>query len=284
LAKRGLTKVVAKVNDHYTYHWSLNMRQNILYNNEYRLSYAEYSDKNGFPILTQHGLIASIDDYQLLDRLIRAGARLICIARPGYGESSFYEMNSFAEWGEIVSPLIERLGIRQFDVFGSSSGAPYSYSIGYRFPDKVRNIYIFSGIPALYDENILSMWPYPALKDGSIADLEDLSRQLFFSNLSADDLARNDIRDSMMNNCFGVAQDLKLRFVDWGFRLQDVREKVFMHHSKCDDNVPVQSAVRTAELLPNCELELTETGPHFSEEAFDDFIKNTILKNSEFKD
>jgi hypothetical protein len=114
--------------------------------------------------------------------------------------------------------------------------------------------------------------------DKSMAEIEALAHELIFSNLTKDDLARNDIRDSSMHNGFGVAQDLMLRSKDWGFLLSDVTEKVFMHHSKQDDSVPFKTAVRTAELLPNCELELAETGPHFSNEALDDFIRATIGK------
>jgi hypothetical protein len=43
--------------------------------------------------------------------------------------------------------------------------------------------------------------------------------------------------------------------------------------------VPFEAAVRTSELLPNCELELVETGPHFSLEALDDFVEKTVLAN-----
>jgi hypothetical protein len=75
----------------------------------------------------------------------------------------------------------------------------------------------------------------------------------------------------------GVAQDLRVRFMDWGFCLADVKTQVFIRHSKCDDAVPFQTAERTAELLPNCQLELMETGPHFSRDALDDFIQTTIL-------
>ncbi len=253
------------------------MRQKMTYKDGNSLSYAEYGDRQGYPILIQHGLIASIEDDDLFDRLIRQNTRLICIARPGYGESSPYVMNGFAEWAEIVAPLVHELGLAQFDVLGMSSGAPYSYALGYGFPEKAHNIYIFSGMPALYDEIALSHWPYPMAKDKTIAEMEDLARELFFSNVTAEDLQKADIRDSMMHNCFGVAQDLRLRSMDWGFRLSDVKAKVFMRHSKQDDNVPFATAVRTAELLPACQLELTETGPHFSAEALDDFIEKTIV-------
>lgn len=254
------------------------MKQILTYKNGLHLSYAEYGHKNGYPILVQHGLIASIDDYNLFERLLETNLRLICVARPGYGASSPDVMGSFADWAALIAPLVEKLNLTQFDLLGMSSGAPYSYSIGQGFPDKVRNIFIFSGIPALYDEKVLSDWPYEVIRNKSIADLQNLAHELFFSNLSSEDLKKNDIRDSLMNNAFGVAQDLALRFTDWGFRLSDVNGKVFMRHSKCDDGVPFNTAVRTSELLPDCQLELLETGPHFSKEALDDFIKETMIK------
>jgi pimeloyl-ACP methyl ester carboxylesterase len=243
------------------------------------LSYAEYGDRNGFPILIQHGLIASIEDYDLFDRLLHLKTRLICIARPGYGESTPYLLGSYAEWAEILMPLILDLDLPRFDVLGMSSGAPYAYAIPWRFPQAARNIYIFSGLPALYDEIVLSQWPFPAIRDQEISDLENLAKDLFFSWVKPDDLKKNDVRDSMMNNCFGVAQDLRLRFMDWGFFLDKIDHKVFMQHSKTDDSVPYGTAVRTSQLLPHCTLELSETGPHFSPEALDEFFKETVARN-----
>jgi pimeloyl-ACP methyl ester carboxylesterase len=252
------------------------MKKKIEYQEGKVLSYTDYGAPNGYPILIQHGLIASIEAVDLFDRLIRNHARVISVARPGYGESTPYEMRSYAEWGEIVTPLVSDLGLAQFDILGISSGAPYGYALGYHFPEKVHNIFIFSGIPALYDELVLADWPHPPLLNQSMAELENLAQELFFQNLTAEDLHKSDIRDSMMNHYFGVAQDLKLRFLDWGFRLSAVKANVFMRHSKSD--LPYTTAIRTAQLLPHCDLELTETGPHFSEEALDDFIEKTMIK------
>jgi hypothetical protein len=162
-----------------------------------------------------------------------------------------------------------------------SSGAPYSYAIGHRYPEKARNIYIFSGIPALCDKEILSRWPYEMKADASLAELEAVAHNLFFSQLSQKELEKNDIRDSMMNNCFGVAQDLRLRCTDWGFRLQDIRENVYMQHSKEDEAVPFLTAYLTSKLLPNCRLETRAYGEHFSPEILDEFIKNVIAGNLE---
>jgi len=251
----------------------------ITYQNGLQLSYAEYGDKRGYPILIQHGLIASINDYDLFDRLIRRGVRLICIARPGYGESSPYLLESYAEWAELVSLVMEELHLPRFGVFGISSGAPYGYSIGSKFPEKLGSLFILSGMPALYDDVVRSYWPYEPIRDLRIASLEDLAHQLFFANLTEADMKRNDIKDSLMNQGFGVAQDLRLRFMDWGFRLSGVKSRVFMQHTKTDEAVPFRAAVRTAELLPNCHLDLLETGAHFSQDVLDAYIEEIILPN-----
>jgi len=257
------------------------MKEKIIDEHGGQLSYAEYGDRQGFPILVQHGLIASIDEYDLFERLVRAKARIICIARPGYGESTPRLMNSYAEWAEIVVALVRNLGLTRFDILGMSSGAPYGYALGNGFPRQVRNIYIFSGMPALYDEDVLSAWPYGMTKNGKIEDMEKLAHELFFSKLTTDDLKNQNVRDSMNNKGFGVAQDLRLRGMAWGFCLGDVKAPVFMRHSKRDDAVPFKTAVRTAELLPNCEMELLESGPHFSNEALDDFIRDVIVRHLE---
>jgi pimeloyl-ACP methyl ester carboxylesterase len=255
------------------------LKQKLTYKNGIPLSYLDIGDTNGYPVLVQHGLIASIDDYDLFDRLLQQHIRLICMARPGYGDSSPYPLDHYAEWGSIVSQLVEELNLESFDVLGISSGAPYAYSIGYKIPEKVGSLFILSGLPALYDEEVLAEWPYGPLPDMNMADLEELAYKLFFSHLSKDDLQRNDIRDSLMNQGFGVAQDLRLRFRDWGFRLSDVHGKVYIRHSKADDSVPFLTAVRVSELLPDCRLELMESGPHFSKEVLENFIEGTMLPN-----
>ncbi len=245
------------------------MKKTTLYKNGHCLSYADYGNPAGFPILIQHGLIASIKDEHLFQRLADTGARLISPARPGYGESSPYEMKNVREWGEIVSGLADELGLSKFDVFGISSGAPYSYAIGHVLPNRVRNIFILSGIPALFDEKVQSFWPYPITRNATLAEMQKLARELFFSQVTEEDLKKDDVRESMMYDCFGIGLDLKIRGVDWGFQLSEVRSKVYMRHSKTDN---LAAAEITAKLLPSCRLEIRENDPHFSQEVLDDFI------------
>jgi pimeloyl-ACP methyl ester carboxylesterase len=253
------------------------VKHTVEYQNGNVLSYAEYGNRTGYPILVQHGLIASINEYHLFDRLVEAGHHLICTARPGYGQSSPYQMANMAEWGKIVSILVDDLGLARFDVLGVSSGAPYSYAIGYQIPDKARDIYIFSGTPALYDDRVLAFWPYPIERNAGIAEMAKVAKDVFFPNVTDKDLLGDDIRDSMMNDCFGIAQDLRLRCMDWGFVLPEVVQAVYMEHSRTDREVPFTAAEMTAKMMPNCQLEVRE-GEHFSKETLDRFIRNTMLR------
>jgi pimeloyl-ACP methyl ester carboxylesterase len=248
----------------------------VQYKNDYSLSYTEYGDPSGYPVLIQHGLIASIQPTHLFDRLLKLGTRLICIARPGYGDSSPYILKNIGEWADIVSVLIDHLELAQFDILGMSSGAPYSYAIGCKFPAKVRNIFILSGIPAMYADEVLAFWPWEVKKDARIAEMQKLAYELFFSHCSPADLQNDDIKDSLRNDCFGLAQDFKLRCVDWGFNCSDVKPHVWMRHSRADDSVPFVTAEITSRLLANCTLDIRETDVHFSNEVLDEFIRTVM--------
>ena len=81
----------------------------------------------------------------------------------------------------------------------------------------------------------------------------------------------------MRNDCFGIAQDLKLRCVDWGFKLSDIKAPVSMEHSQTDRDVPLITAQMTAQLLPHCQFEIRE-GEHFSEDTLKRFIRNRLLR------
>lgn len=255
------------------------MKRSITYQQGQVLSYAEYGDKTGYPILIQHGLIATITEVALFQRLLDSGARLLCLARPGYGDSSPYPLHNIAEWAVIVTRLVEELGLPHFDVLGMSSGAPYSYALGYYLPTQVRNVFIFSGTPALYDEQILAAWPYPTNKEATLAELQTVAYELFFAHLSPAERTQPAVQDSLRHGCFGIAQDLKLRSADWGFTLAQVTPRVYMRHSKADTAVPFVTAAMTAKLLPHCQLEVREDEVHFSDALLDDFIQTVMVSH-----
>ncbi|HPH94655.1 MAG TPA: alpha/beta fold hydrolase [Anaerolineaceae bacterium] len=241
------------------------------------LSYTEMGKPDGFPIIIHHGLIASISGIFIFEKLAAAGVRLICPARPGYGESSPFCLKNVAEWGHVAAELVKALELDRFDVLGISSGAPYSYAAAWRLPKQIRHVYILSGTPALYAAQVQACWPYPLSQKATLPEMQALARDLFFTGLTSEAYETDDIRDSMMNEAFGVGQDLLIRCQDWGFSLSGVTAPVFMRHSRADEAVPFMTAEITAGLLPACRLEIRENEPHFSRAVLDDFIQTGII-------
>ena len=248
------------------------------YNDNNVLAYNDFGNIEAFPILIQHGTMASIKDIGLFKSLSKV-ARIICIARPGYGESSPYILHNILEYGEIVAKLVEELKIKQFDVIGSSAGAIYGYAIAKACFDKIRKIFVYSGAPALYDMEVQKNWPYPISNEISVEDSQKIAFEVFFSRFTEQEKELDCIKDSMANNCFGEGQNIRLRFKDWGFTLSEVKAKVYMQHNKTDEVLPYILAEKTAKLLNDCELELLEGGNHFTEEGFESFIQNIVIKN-----
>ncbi len=238
------------------------------------IAISEIGETDGKPIVVNHGMIASIRDDYFFDGLVKNGFRVISCARPGYGLSTAFEMKNVKEWGMIVEEVMKQRGITEFDVLGISSGAPYSYAIASVIPYKVRNVYIFSGTPALNVREVAELWPYPLNTEATIAELQGIAKGLFF----ADGVDQNDngAVDAAKNECFGIALDLKLRCHDWGFVLGEIKNRVYMEHGISDNSVPYETAEITAGMLGNCILHKRKPGGHFSRGMLDDFIRDMI--------
>lgn len=248
----------------------------ILDRDGHALAYEDDGPRDGPVVLVQHGLIASIRERALFVGLVARGARVIHIARPGYGDSTPVVLPTLGAWGDLVAPLVDALALEAFDVLGISSGAPYGYAIARCFPQRARRLFILSGTPALYAPSVQALWPYPLNRDAALPELQALAERLFFAHLSAEQLLAADVRDSRRNDCFGIALDLALRSRDWGFALSVVATPTFMRHSRADESVPFATAELTAALLPDCRLEARAAEPHFSPAILDDFIATTI--------
>ncbi len=133
-----------------------------------------------------------------------------------------------------------------------------------------------SGIPALYDEKVQAHWPFDIQEDADLAEMQQLAHQIFFSSLTEEDLKNDAVLDSMKHDCFGIGLDLRIRCVDWGFKMEDIKNNVYMRHSRADNSVPFITAQITSELLPNYQLDIRANDTHFSQEVMNDFVK-TIM-------
>lgn len=251
------------------------MAKTILEVDNQKIAIDDYGDQNGKVLVINHGMIASIYDESLFDMLINLGYRIVAAARPGYGKSSVFQLKNIAEWGEITEKILDQLGISTCSVFGISSGAPYAYALGQRSL-KVRNIYILSGIPALYMEEIQQNWPFPVNNETKLEELQQIAKDIFFGNGYQLNSADQNMTDSYKNNCYGIALDLYLRTKDWGFLVNDIRQNVFMEHTQDDASVPFICAEQTRKQIKNCTFIKKVSGGHFSEALLNDFIANVV--------
>lgn len=235
----------------------------------------DYGSQNGKVLVVNHGMIASIYDESLFDTFLEYGYRLIFIARPGYGQSSVFQMVNIGEWGILVDKVLNQLTISSCSVLGISSGAPYSYALG-KSSEKIKNIYILSGTPALYLDNIQKEWPFPVNNDATITEFQKLAKDIFFGKEYLPNGTNINQDDSYKNDCYGIALDLYLRTKKWGFLLEEIEKSVFMEHMKDDSSVPFICAELTKKNLKKCIFTRKESGGHFNQTILNDFFMKVI--------
>jgi pimeloyl-ACP methyl ester carboxylesterase len=115
-----------------------------------RLSYAEWGDPGGRPLLYFHGWPGSRVEARLGDEAGRAkGIRFIAIDRPGMGLSDFQHRRTFVDWPDDVLQLAASLGFDRFAVLGISGGGPYAAACAWKLSNRLTRAGIVSCLAPL---------------------------------------------------------------------------------------------------------------------------------------
>lgn len=104
---------------------------------------------NGQPILLLHGLFASKEQWNsMMCQLSKAGYWAIAPDLPGYGNSTGFATRDYALENQValLHQLTNQLGIRSFDVAGSSMGGAIATLYSQRYPEQLRSL-AFIGSP-----------------------------------------------------------------------------------------------------------------------------------------
>lgn len=258
------------------------------------LSYAEYGDPAGYPLIWCHGNPGSRREADLLEPTLlqNAGVRVIVPERPGIGLSSWREHRKLLEWPTDLAALTASLQLERFAILGLSGGAPYALASVRAMHRRVTRTAIVSGIGPLdaLDAATLkqlgksyflrakrSYWLVRGLTwmmaqglrqpeklmtqvmaDLPVADQEVLreprTRQSFL----------NLLHESLRQGSRGLAWDATLIARPWGFPLHEIRSRIDLWHGDADRNAPLAMGGMMAEQLPNSHLHILPGEGHFS--------------------
>lgn len=228
------------------------------------------------------------------DALIEAGARIVGIARPGYGSSTRRRGRRVIDVVEDVRVVLEAAEVREFRSLGWSGGGPHALAAAMGVPGCLRVIVVAGLAPpgwagwydGMAEDNVAEL---KAAVSGEVALRELIDpaapllqkitgeqvvpalgellapadRQALARNNESDFLAAQ-IRQALSTGADGYVDD-DLAFVeDWGFDLDLVEVPVTIWQGEQDRMVPVGHAHHLAENLRNSSLRLTPDDGHVS--------------------
>lgn len=257
------------------------------------LSYDEYGDPNGVPVIFNHGLSDS--------RLIRnpdeaftksLGVRVIAADQPGVGASSPQKKRKMVDWGKDMEELADSLKLDRFAVAGHSGGSPHALAIAYRLPERVTKIVLASPVSPLDEPGMGKLMINKDLK--LIAKLHHLHFLIKWASNSEAQKALKDIpsfvettaqedpsdaetflRDPIQREMFeasftaGMVQggegiyEMIMALWDWGFDPEEISQHVELFYGDADDILDITMPLRLAERLPDCTTHVWENAGHY---------------------
>lgn len=263
------------------------------------LTFAEYGDPAGRPVLEFHGWPGCRYEAWNYDEAgKRTGARVIGIDRPGFGGSTYVKGYRIVDWPPDVVEFAGALGFERFAVAGISSGSPYSLACARFIPERLTACAVVSGLsPLKAPGEKLRMSDYLEKTEIQIARLANtvpfaarlafgyIMRQLrkdpdkamkqFTKGMPESDLellkdeaARENFRQ-VMAECArkgtrGPIASVGLEVKPWGFRLADVAMHVSIWQGEADNLVPPAAAQYMASKLPNHTLHTVPGAGHLT--------------------
>ena len=257
------------------------------------LSFAEYGDPQGVPVLFFAGLNNARFIRHPDDSIVASlGIRLISIERPGIGRSDF-QPRRLLDWPDDVLQLADALNLERFSVVGASAGGPYAATCAYKIGERLTSATLVSSAPPLTVPGHFAMlspslkfqvilatrapwvlggahramrWMlrrYPeAIVRTVLADLPEGDQTIMRlpGNLP---LLIQDMEEALRQGGYGSAYDLRVISRPWGFRLEDIEAPVYLWQGEDDPNVPAALGRYLARAIPHCHAAFVKGGGHF---------------------
>ncbi|SFS01855.1 Pimeloyl-ACP methyl ester carboxylesterase [Halomicrobium zhouii] len=252
------------------------------------IAYAEYGTPGGAPVVFFHGTPGSGVLGELFHSAAReSDVRVLAIDRPGYGRSDGWSGRTLADTERFVLPVLDDAGVASAKVVGFSGGGPHALALAATSPERVEAV------------DLVSASPPPSLVEGTprtVRVLEILANRVpwllrgsvraqawlaartspalvvsqYTSNGGADvpgpvaEVVRRDFVAAVAGRGEGLVTESRLLHGEWDVSPGDVDAPVRIWHGDADANVPLDSAHRLADALPNAELTILEDADHLN--------------------
>lgn len=259
-----------------------------------RLSFVEYGESTGTPMMLFHGLPGSRLAWGLLPGdPFPAGVRVIAPDRPGYGRSDPKPGRSLLDWTKDVAVLADHLQLDRFCIAGVSGGGPGALACAFKMPERLRSVGVVAGAaptdaPGVFDgmstvnrffTRLAWHAPYlSALNTRFIATIiqRDPSRYIAIMQRKVHDvdraaLTRSDVRDMLIKDFTealhlggqGMVDDMQANHGrSWGFPLEQISVPVMLWYATLDRSVPQAMGRYLAQMIPNAEHHLVPNAGH----------------------
>ncbi len=111
------------------------------------LAYVEVGDPDGPLVIHNHGGPSSRLEARLFaNSASKNGLRLVCVDRPGIGQSSPQKIRTYSGWADDLITIADALGYREFGVTGWSEGGPWALAAAaYIDPTRLRHVSSIAG-------------------------------------------------------------------------------------------------------------------------------------------
>lgn len=272
------------------------------------MSYREYGDPQGSPVINCHGgLLSGCDIAPAHSAAERLGLRLISPDRPGIGLSTPDPSRTTGAWAADVAELLADLNLSEAAAFGWSLGGQYALGLAALIP-QVKHAVVVAGTPEL-DEELL------AQLNGVDRTLVSLARRqpllLRVATVAASGLARfapvlvikateatvsppdraaleswppAEFAACMTNalrQADGIVVEYQAESRPWGFALEDVSCTVTLWQGTEDQLVPPQWVDILARKLPQARVNKVPGAGHLlAYQRWDEVLSSVALPRS----
>jgi pimeloyl-ACP methyl ester carboxylesterase len=272
------------------------------------LGYIEYGDPKGKPLFFFHGWPGSrYSGKETNEAAKKLGVRIISTDRPGIGLSDFQNNRKLLDWPDNVVQLADYLKIKRFSVMGVSGGGPYVAVCAYKIPERIIKAGIVVGLaPVNVKGNLDGMafqgklaWAnyhkFPFIRTFATVNSAILFKYLPFLGFHfafptmQDRLLYQDavkkkageesgVKEAFRQGIKGPDEELRVYTDDWGYKVKDIKAKVFLWYGAKDKCVSMNMAKYYNSEISGSKLFIDPDGGHLARYKFEEKILKTLTE------